>query len=276
MAIYWIVTIIIALPFTIMGIFMLSGKGAFLIAGFNTMSESKKATYDKSALCRAVGILLISLSVLVILFPVASSMESMWLFWIICALFMVIPIGFIVYANTGNRFRINVEPLDDAIPKARKPMSKMKKVGIVVVVAISVQVFIAVGVMLYQGEKDPEIIIGAGSIEISALYGLTVNMSEISEITLVDKSMMDIGIGRRTNGYSSGGPALKGNFSSDAHGMQLLFVYSTSSPTIRIDRPRGATIFISFRDGDTTLESYLDLSSAFAKSTLSCKHNTLC
>jgi len=34
---------------------LLSGKGGFLIAGYNTMSQEKKARYDERKLCRVLG-----------------------------------------------------------------------------------------------------------------------------------------------------------------------------------------------------------------------------
>lgn len=41
-----------------LGAVLYSGKGSFLIAGYNMMSEKEKAQYDEKKLCRAVGILL--------------------------------------------------------------------------------------------------------------------------------------------------------------------------------------------------------------------------
>ncbi len=38
-----------------LGVLFSKGKGAFLIAGYNTMSKEKKARYDKNALCRFMG-----------------------------------------------------------------------------------------------------------------------------------------------------------------------------------------------------------------------------
>ena len=45
----------------VMAIFLLNGKGAFLIAGYNTMPSAKKARYDEKALCRCTGWLLLGL-----------------------------------------------------------------------------------------------------------------------------------------------------------------------------------------------------------------------
>ena len=38
------------------------GKGAFLIAGYNTASQKEKAKYDEKALCRFMGKLMFALA----------------------------------------------------------------------------------------------------------------------------------------------------------------------------------------------------------------------
>lgn len=260
----WIALGAIAVPMLVLAIFLLNGKGAFLIAGYNTMSKEEKATYDTKALCKAVGKLLIILTALMMLFPLTQYVESMWFYWVVFILFMAITIGFAVYANTGNRYRINVDPNAPAGPAERKPMSRVKKVLIFIGILFSIQICIGVGIMIYQGERDPVVSVYEDAVRIRALYGLDVNFSNIDEITLIDKSMREIGIGRRTDGYSSGGQALKGNFNSDATGHQLLFVYSGSSPTIQITRTRGPDIFISFRDPATTEATYRTISTIYS------------
>jgi len=106
----FIITGAIAIPFIILAIFLLNGKGSFLIAGFNTMSDDKRAAYDEKALCKAVGWLLIAIVVLMFLFPLAMVLEAMWLFWVAFVLVFVLTIGFAIYANTGNRFKKDVPP----------------------------------------------------------------------------------------------------------------------------------------------------------------------
>ena len=115
--------------------------------------------------------------------------------------------------------------------------------------------------MIYLGERDPRVSVHGDRIEISALYGRDINLSNISEITLIEKSMWDIGTGQRTNGYGSGSPALKGYFNSVEHGQQVLFVYANSAPTIKITQTLGTVIYISFRDSETTRATYQMLSS---------------
>ena len=255
----WIIIGAIAVPFVIMAIFLLQGKGAFLIAGYNTMSEEKRATYDEKALCRSVGRLLLAITVLMFLFPLAFSLEVMWLLYIAVVLSLILPIGYVIYANTGNRYRKAPDPGASSNGEKHMPMSRGKKALLIIVIVLSAQLCIGIGIMFYQGERDPEVRLLSDRIQINAMYGLDVMQSDIADITLIDSSMMEIGVGTRTNGY--GGSALKGNFSSAGLGPHLLFVAPGSSPTIRIERARGSDIYISFRDSAKTTATYNELSS---------------
>ena len=93
----WIITGVIGLPFIIMSVFLLNGKGSFLIAGFNTMSDDKRAAYDEKALCKAVGRLLLSMGILMMLFPLAIQFDLTWLFWLSFVPFMILPFGFVIH-----------------------------------------------------------------------------------------------------------------------------------------------------------------------------------
>jgi len=252
----------IAIPFIVMGVFLLNGKGAFLIAGYNTLSDNDKATYDTKALCRAVGWLLISMAVLGLIFPLATQFEIMWLFWAAIIPFIALPFGFAIYANTGNRFKINIDPNNPQIKADRKPMTRGKKAAIAIAIILSVQMLIGMSIMIYRGERDPVVSVQGDMVRISASYGRDINFTQISEITLIDKSMTDIGIGTRTNGYGGFGQALKGYFSSAEQGQQILYVYSDSSPTIKITPTVGFPIFISYRNPAETTATYHELSTA--------------
>lgn len=52
-----IILIVMALLFLIMSLFLLNGKGSWLIAGYNTASQNERDKYDEKKLCRAVGLL---------------------------------------------------------------------------------------------------------------------------------------------------------------------------------------------------------------------------
>ncbi len=97
------------------------------------------------------------------------------------------------------------------------------------------------------------------TVQIKAMYGLDIDFSEISEISLIEKSVHDIGIGTRVNGYGGIGEALKGYFTSDTLGDTILFVQSKSSPTIKLERAGSKDVYISFGSSERTEQLYSEL-----------------
>jgi putative effector of murein hydrolase LrgA (UPF0299 family) len=87
----------------IMSIVLLTGRGGFLLAGYNTMPKNEKAKYNTPALCKFMGKIFLPLGVIVILWGIEALYTS-W-FWITGVIFGGLIIFAIVYANTGNRFR---------------------------------------------------------------------------------------------------------------------------------------------------------------------------
>ena len=57
-----IVHLVVAGIFLVLGTVLAFGKGAFLIAGYNTASAEEKAQYDEKKLCRAVSKLMFALA----------------------------------------------------------------------------------------------------------------------------------------------------------------------------------------------------------------------
>ena len=71
-----IVLICVIAIFLILAILLLCGKGAFLIAGYNTMTKEEKEKYDSKALCKSTGKLILSL-VLCMLFILAADIFNL-------------------------------------------------------------------------------------------------------------------------------------------------------------------------------------------------------
>ena len=136
--------------------------------------------------------------------------------------------------------------------------------GAKIVIIILVITLIAITVGAYYGEKDPVINIHGDGIRIRAMYGLNIDFNNITDISLIEDSIRNIGVGMRTNGYGGVGKALKGHFNSRHLGNKLLFVQSNSSPTIRIERSDGKDIYLSFRNGETTTKLYHDMVTALS------------
>ncbi|MFJ6211003.1 DUF3784 domain-containing protein [Lysinibacillus sp. NPDC092081] len=100
-----IVWLIIMIPFLIFAIVLSQGKGAFLIAGYNTMSDSEKEKYNEKALAKFVGKVMYGYCFCLLLWGLNELFKTRWLFIIGLVLFIGLTIFVVVYANTRNRFK---------------------------------------------------------------------------------------------------------------------------------------------------------------------------
>ncbi|MCL2494714.1 MAG: DUF3784 domain-containing protein [Oscillospiraceae bacterium] len=83
---------------------LLRGRGAMLIAGYNTMSPAKREKYDEKALGRFVGWLLIAMIPCILLTNAAAHYDLGWLVGGSVAASIALLVGGAVYTNTGKRF----------------------------------------------------------------------------------------------------------------------------------------------------------------------------
>lgn len=97
-------TLFLSILFFIFAIFLSNGKGAFLIAGYNTMSESEKEKFDELAFCKFFGKCMFGLSFSILLWAVSQMLDIQVLFIIDLILFWGIIMFLLVYSNTGDRF----------------------------------------------------------------------------------------------------------------------------------------------------------------------------
>ena len=145
-------------------------------------------------------------------------------------------------------------------PNRPKPRWRYIIVFIIIILAIS-----HTAVNWYFGEKDPIVNILDNGIEIKSKYGLKVDFYDITDLSLIEKTMLDIGIGTRVGGYYGFGGALKGAFQSNHLGTVLLFVQYKSSPTILIERFGKKDIYINFKDSKKTGALYNELKTAIKR-----------
>lgn len=104
-----IVGIIMSLIFFVLGFVIRSGKGEWLISGYNMLSEEEKNKYDRLAVCKFTGNLLISFAIVFSLIVICNSYLKYYykniVTIILIALSIAVLAGGAIYANTGNRFR---------------------------------------------------------------------------------------------------------------------------------------------------------------------------
>jgi len=103
----WVAHVLIALLFIVLGSVFLGGKGAFLIAGYNTSSPAEKAKYDEAALCRFMGKVMFLFAACFLVAALSEVFRNLAFLWIGLGLFGAAVVFTLVYANTGNRFKRN-------------------------------------------------------------------------------------------------------------------------------------------------------------------------
>jgi hypothetical protein len=231
-----------------MGAFLLTGRGGFLIAGFNSMSKEEKARWDERALCKFIGKIILPIGVMVALIGVEAL--SPWSVYAGLGVTLALTAFAIIYANGGKRFLTeNAESI--ANEKTAAPRS-----AIIAAIILTAAITLAIVILFMHGARDPVVTVNSESIVISSMFGTTINFGSVVEVHLIEQSMNNIGVGIRTNGFGGVGDAYKGSFDNDSYGKVLLFVRANSSPTIRIERTGARDVFISFKDGEKTRGLY--------------------
>ncbi|WP_343070869.1 DUF3784 domain-containing protein [Bacillus sp. REN10] len=95
----------ILIPFLIFAIVLSKGKGAFLIAGYNTMSQSEKEKYNEAELCKFMSKIMYGICVSLLLWALSEILDYQILFGLGLILFVCLIVFALVYFNTGNRFK---------------------------------------------------------------------------------------------------------------------------------------------------------------------------
>ena len=76
-----IIHIVMMTLFIVLGSVFMSGKGAWLIAGYNTSSAYEKSETDEKALCRFMGKSMFLLAACWIPICLSAVIDKMWLLW---------------------------------------------------------------------------------------------------------------------------------------------------------------------------------------------------
>ncbi len=89
----------------VLSFYLLSGRGANLIAGYNTLPETEKAKYDKPRLCRSVGVLMLQITAAFCVLAIGILIDLVWLIVSGAVLFAAVIIVGLVRLNTDPRIK---------------------------------------------------------------------------------------------------------------------------------------------------------------------------
>ncbi|HEX2969848.1 MAG TPA: hypothetical protein VHO46_12180 [Bacteroidales bacterium] len=164
------------------------------------------------------------------------------------------------FKNTDSVVRIGTDQPDNVAaainnilnPDASSNVHAGKEyLGLYIVAAIILFGIALPAIIIYSGNRDPEVSFGAESLTIKGIYKLNLQYSVIKD---VDTLKTYPAIRRRTNGFASG-KALKGNFTLSEGSRVRLYVTKKNPPYILIhtnDKP----VYLNFSNPDETRTVY--------------------
>jgi len=233
-----IIVIIISIVF--IGIGFLVKSSPNLISGYSTMSAEEKQNVDIIGLSTVLrnGFILIALANLVVYFTLYFLNFQ---FIADSSLIFTIFGGIIILILKSNKYDTNKN-------------SRRKNNFVVIFLSITA---IGISALFYYGTATSEIIFKDNEFEITKMYGIERNYSDIYNIELLD-TMPDIIM--KTNGFNLG-DITKGEFNLRKYGYCSLFLETQTVPVIMLELKDGKHIFINYSSAEKTRTVYDKFSS---------------
>ena len=236
----------IVILFAILSALLLSGKGSFLIAGYNTASEKEKAHYDEKKLCRVTGGGLALITLLLFInalvgFDLPGGLEGIFPLGIV-----VICIGIVIASNTICKVKYT------AAVQVKKDREKEKRSNRMTLVILLVTVIFVI-ITMFVGSVDVALDNDKVSIHVSGWSDKEVLYSDIQSIDYSEQFTS----GRRTNGL--GNYAVKaGHFKNNSYGSYILYSNNKCKEYIILDTTEGIVVF-NARDAEKTRTMYQEI-----------------
>ncbi|MER2190419.1 MAG: DUF3784 domain-containing protein [Solibacillus sp.] len=205
----------IALLMILLGILMQTGKGGFLISGYNTMPKEQQAQVDIKGLSKMMAFYAYFLALVFFGMVVCE-----WLNWsngiIVCVVILLISTVVVIFKS--QKFYEQV-----TYTGTGKFGKGAKWSGI-----ISIVVVVGVGILLYFSMQPTAITVTDDELTIGGMYGDTFALADVSELALIEEMPA---ISMRTNG-SALGSKLKGHFKLENGDKVKLFIDKSKPPFI--------------------------------------------
>ena len=224
-------------------VLLLFGRGAFLIAGYNTASPEKKAAYDEQKLCRVTGGGLLVCGILLLLWAILGE-NAPPAFAAVFTVVTLLDVAATIWLSNTRCWR-NSQPPE--ITEADRRKSRRITVAVTVFTAA---VMIPVCIMLFTGRITPEY--GEDAVLIRASYWSDLSI-RYEDITSIEYRAEDVP-GSRTGGLGSF-RLLLGSFRNDEFGSYTRYTYTDCEACVVLTE-RGKTVVLSGENTDATRAIY--------------------
>jgi hypothetical protein len=233
-----------AAVFVLLG-WVIKYKGAYwLISGYNTMSAEKKGKVDTIGLGRFMGNMLFIMAAILLAAFVCSHF----------GLHLVATLAFATILPVTIIIIIRAQKFDGNTRDPEGRMTKGSKATVATVVTLLILLSAGTGWFLFYVSRPAEFCLQEGILEISGIYGKSINLAEINEVELVEEMPE---IAWKNNGLDFV-YIRKGHFSLIGQGEAILNVNISKPPFIRLDTDSGLFI-INERTSEQTRELYQDI-----------------
>ncbi len=233
--------------FAVFAIILFSGKGAFLIAGYNTASRAEKAMYDEKKLCRVMGSGMGAIAILIVIIASFGYDRPTWTIWLLPVGIIVIVVVMLILCNTICKSK---NPPEGYYLEEGEVSSKSNKKLVIGVVVFVVAILIIIASTLVTG--DIKTTINDTEINIIGSYwgDYVVSLDGIEDVSLKE----GINLGKRTNGMGSI-KLSEGSFKNTEFGSYTLYAYNKCKRYIIIDTTNGKVV-INAETPESTKELY--------------------
>ncbi|MDD7794361.1 DUF3784 domain-containing protein [Clostridium sp. 'White wine YQ'] len=233
--------------FLVLTITFLSGKGGFLIAGYNTASKEEKAKYDEKKLCRVMGIGMGVITIVLAIPAILKDNTPNFYIGLMIAVIMITIIGILVVTNTICKVSNPEVTHESKEDEARS--RKLTKFTLI----FTLVVFAVVGVILVTG--DIKVSLNDKEISIEATYwkDQTIAYKDIQSVTYSE----DLSIGSRTNGVGSL-RLNEGHFNNNLFGDYILYSY-TKCKTYVVIKTNSDIFVVNGKSSEDTKRLYEEI-----------------
>ena len=252
MVVMWGVTIL----FLVLSLVLLSGRGGFLIAGYNTSSPVKKTLYDEKKLCRVTGAGMLFITILLFVMTAFGDTIPDWFVGFFLVATMLDSLIMMIVANTrcyaknpdGSRVTIEDLKLSETDIKRNKAVGKWSA-------AFTIVIFVLVGILLTTGDityhcNEEEVI-----IEASYYPDMTIYYDEILTMEYKEGYLK----GNRVGGFGSMRLQM-GGFENKEYGSYTRYTYNDCREYIVLNlEGKKSPVIIAGIDAEKTMELYKEL-----------------
>jgi len=238
MASVWFVFII----FVIITILLLSGRGAFLISGYNTLSKEEKAKYDEKKICHVIGAGMLVITIM--LFVQALLGENIPK-WFITSFVLVTLVDIVVMIYLANR-KCFVTETNQTFRKGSNAITK----GTACLATI---LFLGVGFLLVTGNIEMQYHDTSFTIQADYWTDREIAYSDIEKIVF----SVDGVDGSRVGGFGSFRLQM-GSFQNREFGNYTRYTYANCDECI-ILTVKGKIVVIGGKDKESTQAIYKEL-----------------